>query len=89
MLRAVEKTRGVQGVQGVAQTNNQSMQTDELPPAYPAGNGALETAALPDPVQVLSRSFFLVTFRALFFLVTFIRYTIYIYIVYYILVLGH
>jgi len=49
VLRAVEQTRGVQGVR---QTNNQIMQTDELPPAHPAWNGALEAAALPDPVQV-------------------------------------
>jgi hypothetical protein len=46
VLRAVKKTRGV------TQTNNQSIQTDEQPPSYPAENGAREAAALPDPVQL-------------------------------------
>ena len=46
VLRAVKKTRGV------TQTNNQSIQTDELPPSHPVENGAREAAALPDPVQL-------------------------------------
>jgi hypothetical protein len=46
VLRAVKKTRGVM------QTNNQSIQTDELPPSHPAENRSREAAALPDPVQL-------------------------------------